>query len=511
MLKWKCDNSFDRGFLVRKFFSLHHDQFSNIVPTVEEIERLHLDKFFNKNNEFIRHGDLRHNASFATSTSNNFDEQIRNLVSGQLQLQADCNSLKLLFHNFSAKVFEEFKVVHSTLKELRGMMDNNVNVDDDHFKEFHTDMFQSGAQENVTQIPIPDCDDGLIVSQSAEVDVQDSDEEDVVFIDKVHGSDDVTNFVKNVLEDANVLKVQGLADVQMTETNVDEEPNVDKGLQIGQHFDDLVVQDTIEKDKSKAAPSSSKRTTRSSATEMCNLNNSNKNPCGAPSKPPKPFDGEKRVLHGSFPFDQLFWSGYNPITEGFHKWLTTGLFDSPKQTESGLVYYKKQSSQVKNGFDFNVAKIYEKSWFLLLDDCHKFLDSTIDADILKDVECYSVLLPTFLYLIGLHYKREELFTGNGKYVGKQRTDPLEVVFIDNLPPQEHGDCGVFMIAFAEVFMKGKNIPSSIDAEFLRNRYAYLLYEHGCKKLAEGYESEDQSPGVMPPDLKKEVHGCWQTM
>ncbi|CAA0824353.1 Unknown protein, partial [Striga hermonthica] len=116
MLKWKADNSFDREFLVRKFFSLHHDQFSNIVPTMEEIERLHLDNLFNNNNEFIRHEDVRHNGSFAPSTSNNFDEQIHNLVSGQLQLQADFNSLKLLVHNFSAKVFEEFKVVHSTLK-----------------------------------------------------------------------------------------------------------------------------------------------------------------------------------------------------------------------------------------------------------------------------------------------------------------------------------------------------------------------------------------------------------
>ncbi|CAA0841917.1 Unknown protein [Striga hermonthica] len=38
----------------------------------------------------------------------------------------------------------------------------------------------------------------------------------------------------------------------------------------------------------------------------------------------------------------------------------------------------------------------------------------IDAEIIKDVECYSVLLPTFLYLLGLHYKRKELFTGDGK-------------------------------------------------------------------------------------------------
>ncbi|GER26397.1 hypothetical protein STAS_02047 [Striga asiatica] len=131
-----------------------------------------------------------------------------------------------------------------------------------------------------------------------------------------------------------------------------------------------------------------------------------------------------------------------------------------------------------------------------------------EANVDKVVECYVVLLPFFLYLVGIQYKREELFTGDGPYVGKQLTDPLEVVFVDNLPSQERGDCGAFVAAFAEYFMRGLEIPSEFDVEFFRNHYAYLLYEHGCKKLAEGYESEDQYPRVMPPDDRKSVHRCW---
>ncbi|GER31827.1 adenylate cyclase type 6, partial [Striga asiatica] len=115
-------------------------------------------------------------------------------------------------------------------------------------------------------------------------------------------------------------------------------------------------------------PYSSKRTTYSSALHTRNMVICNRNRYGAPSKLPNPSEGVKKVLHGSFLFDEPFWDGYNLICEGFQKWLVKSLFDSPKQKESGFVFYKKQSSKVKNGFDFNIAKIYEKSWFLILDD-----------------------------------------------------------------------------------------------------------------------------------------------
>ncbi|GER56614.1 hypothetical protein STAS_34339 [Striga asiatica] len=39
MLKSKADNSVDKEFLVRKFYTLRSDQLSNVVPTEEEIER----------------------------------------------------------------------------------------------------------------------------------------------------------------------------------------------------------------------------------------------------------------------------------------------------------------------------------------------------------------------------------------------------------------------------------------------------------------------------------------
>ncbi|GER38401.1 UB-like protease 1A, partial [Striga asiatica] len=61
-----------------------------------------------------------------------------------------------------------------------------------------------------------------------------------------------------------------------------------------------------------------------------------------------------------------------------------------------------------------------------------------DVDIKKALECYIVLLPS--------------------------------------------DCGIFMAAFAEHFMKGIEFPIILEVEYLRNRYSYLLYEHGCKEL-----------------------------
>ncbi|CAA0821452.1 Unknown protein, partial [Striga hermonthica] len=41
-----------------------------------------------------------------------------------------------------------------------------------------------------------------------------------------------------------------------------------------------------------------------------------------------------------------------------------------------FVYYNKQCSKLNNAFDFNVATIDEKDWFLRLDMCKKFLDLT---------------------------------------------------------------------------------------------------------------------------------------
>ncbi|GER38372.1 UB-like protease 1A [Striga asiatica] len=135
----------------------------------------------------------------------------------------------------------------------------------------------------------------------------------------------------------------------------------------------------------------------------------------------------------------------------------------------------------------------------------------IDAQMLKAVESYSVMLPQFLSLIGLEAQKKDLFIGDGAYVGKNWSNSLDVVFVDDLPTQEKGDCGAFVVAFAEHFMKGLKIPSQLDAKYIRNRYAYFLYEHGWNKLAKGYESEDLFPGNMPDDSRMILYNDWLNM
>lgn len=56
------------------------------------------------------------------------------------------------------------------------------------------------------------------------------------------------------------------------------------------------------------------------------------------------------------------------------------------------------------------------------------------------------------------------------------------------------DCGIFMLAYAEYLSYGKGNPECMfDVEFLRSRYATLLWNYGQQKIEAGATSDSEAP------------------
>ncbi|CAA0829867.1 Unknown protein [Striga hermonthica] len=75
--------------------------------------------------------------------------------------------------------------------------------------------------------------------------------------------------------------------------------------------------------------------------------------------------------------------------------------------------------------------------------------------------------------------------------------PLEVTVASNIP----NDCGVFVVSYAEHFITDVDLPDKYGINVERLRYSYLLYAHGKFKKENDYESEDESPGTMPEEVR----------
>ncbi|PHT76836.1 hypothetical protein T459_20358 [Capsicum annuum] len=61
------------------------------------------------------------------------------------------------------------------------------------------------------------------------------------------------------------------------------------------------------------------------------------------------------------------------------------------------------------------------------------------------------------------------------------------------------DCGVFVAAYAEFLSDQMQISSSnLDTEYLRKRYASLLWNYGVKKAKKIYSSDHDDPPRLRP-------------
>ncbi|KAF3661368.1 hypothetical protein FXO38_11728 [Capsicum annuum] len=78
-----------------------------------------------------------------------------------------------------------------------------------------------------------------------------------------------------------------------------------------------------------------------------------------------------------------------------------------------------------------------------------------------------------------------------KVTGDLNDTPFDVEHVEDIAQQ---DCGVFVAAYAEFLSDQMQIPSSnLDAEYLRKRYATLLWNDGVKKAKKIYSSDHDDP------------------
>ncbi|KAM3343701.1 hypothetical protein P3S68_025791 [Capsicum galapagoense] len=72
-----------------------------------------------------------------------------------------------------------------------------------------------------------------------------------------------------------------------------------------------------------------------------------------------------------------------------------------------------------------------------------------------------------------------------KGIANSENDTLPIRMVDELPQKTQCDCGVFVCAFAEYVIHGRDIPKEIDIGHVRMRYGALLWDYGNRKLEAG--------------------------
>ncbi|XP_062092485.1 uncharacterized protein LOC133798261 [Humulus lupulus] len=114
----------------------------------------------------------------------------------------------------------------------------------------------------------------------------------------------------------------------------------------------------------------------------------------------------------------------------------------------------------------------------------------------KAMRPYAVLLPILLARIEFFASRMDIFPNAHEFANKKETDPLEVFMVLDLPEQTDSDCGIFIIKFAEYFLRGeiKKLPNPMPVDVFRNKICVELYVYAKKKQVEGYLSESEFPG-----------------
>ncbi|CAA0813255.1 Unknown protein [Striga hermonthica] len=124
-----------------------------------------------------------------------------------------------------------------------------------------------------------------------------------------------------------------------------------------------------------------------------------------------------------------------------------------------------------------------------------------DKVVLVSAHAYSELLPIFLRLVHFFDKRTNVNTDAGGRIKTDVNSPLEITVASNIPKQINSDCGVFVVSYVEHFITDVDLPDKYDINVERLRYSYLLYAHGIFKKENDYESEDESPGTMPEEVR----------
>uniref|UniRef100_A0A803NL45 Ubiquitin-like protease family profile domain-containing protein n=1 Tax=Cannabis sativa TaxID=3483 RepID=A0A803NL45_CANSA len=150
---------------------------------------------------------------------------------------------------------------------------------------------------------------------------------------------------------------------------------------------------------------------------------------------------------------------------------------------------EKSSGAIEPPLDFNMAQsiLFDANVNKRVTTTCTYFDATLKGvydDFIKAKRDPSVI-------------RNDISLDSGPYAVSKDT-PIAYEFVDKLPTQSSSDCGVFMIKYADLFIRGKIHEISPNMNDMIANYrdvmTVTLYNYGQKKINEGYSTEDISKG-----------------
>ncbi|MCD7446621.1 hypothetical protein HAX54_012106 [Datura stramonium] len=107
-----------------------------------------------------------------------------------------------------------------------------------------------------------------------------------------------------------------------------------------------------------------------------------------------------------------------------------------------------------------------------------------DVAVKHEIEKLLQLLLIYLSTTDFYQKKGTTSSTHSRYNIQAPSDAFEVMYVDNIPQQKIG----------KFLSCGEGIPnSSIDIEFLSNRYASILWDYEMKKIEVDSMSDDEAP------------------
>ncbi|KAL2465813.1 Ubiquitin-like protease domain-containing protein [Abeliophyllum distichum] len=147
-------------------------------------------------------------------------------------------------------------------------------------------------------------------------------------------------------------------------------------------------------------------------------------------------------------------------------------------------------------FDFGVLEVANKKWFYDLRTPGECLGDTIirDFHVHQSVKPYAEIIPYLLVHSGFYNVGASSVVDRSSYDGKDPLVQLTVNILDNIPQQQQiGDCGIYVIKFAEYFVlqKIEEMTMTFKLDEARLSLVVQFYKYAKKKLDEGYDTDDE--------------------
>ncbi|KAL2514619.1 uncharacterized protein Fot_28590 [Forsythia ovata] len=161
----------------------------------------------------------------------------------------------------------------------------------------------------------------------------------------------------------------------------------------------------------------------------------------------------------------------------FEEWYIVGLLKKNKKKK-----FDDKNEILNPPFDFGVAEVANKKWFYDLRTPGKCLGDTP----------YAEIIPYLLFHSGFYNAGVSSVVDRSSYDCKDPLDQLTVNILANIPQQQQsGDCGIFVIKYAEYFVHQKieKMEMTFQLDEARLSLVVQFYKYAKKKLDEGYDTD----------------------